>query len=90
MYQEAGIDGVEIHACHGDLIQQSWSKWSNQRTDKWGEPMYFSTRIIERIREVTGRDFIISIRIPGDDFASNGMATRIIRRWLRLWKPQVG
>ena len=42
--RDGGVDGIEIHACHGDFVQQSWSKWSNQRTDKWGEPMYFVTR----------------------------------------------
>jgi len=71
--QEGGLDGVEIHACHGDLVQQSWSKWSNQRKDKWGEPMYFSTRILEKIRKAIGRDYIISVRMTGDDFSYNGM-----------------
>jgi NADPH-dependent 2,4-dienoyl-CoA reductase/sulfur reductase-like enzyme len=71
--QEGGLDGVEIHACHGDLVQQSWSKWSNQRTDKWGEPMYFATQIVERIRKAVGKEFILSFRIPGDDLSYNGM-----------------
>ncbi len=71
--QEGGLDGVEIHACHGDLVQQSWSRWSNQRTDRWGEPMYFATQIVERIRKAVGKDFILSFRIPGDDLSYEGM-----------------
>jgi 2,4-dienoyl-CoA reductase-like NADH-dependent reductase (Old Yellow Enzyme family)/thioredoxin reductase len=71
--QEGGLDGIEVHACHGDLVQQSWSKWSNQRPDKWGEPMYFATRIVEKIRQAVGRDFILSFRMTGDDFSNNGM-----------------
>jgi 2,4-dienoyl-CoA reductase-like NADH-dependent reductase (Old Yellow Enzyme family)/thioredoxin reductase len=71
--QEGGVDGIEIHACHGDLVQQSWSKWSNQRTDKWGEPMYFATEIVSRMRAAVGKDFIICIRLTGDDFSHNGM-----------------
>ena len=73
--QEGGVDGIEIHACHGDLIQQSWSRWSNQRSDKWGEPMYFITEIISRMRATVGKDFIICVRLTGDDFSYNGMGT---------------
>jgi 2,4-dienoyl-CoA reductase-like NADH-dependent reductase (Old Yellow Enzyme family)/thioredoxin reductase len=71
--QEGGLDGVEIHACHGDIVQQSWSKWSNQRKDKWGEPMYFATQIVERIKKAVNKDFILSFRMTGDDFSNNGM-----------------
>jgi 2,4-dienoyl-CoA reductase-like NADH-dependent reductase (Old Yellow Enzyme family)/thioredoxin reductase len=71
--RDGGMDGIEVHACHGDLVQQSWSKWSNQRSDKWGEPMYFASRVVEAVKAACGRDFLISVRIPGDDFSSNGM-----------------
>ncbi|MGD9143192.1 MAG: FAD-dependent oxidoreductase, partial [Dehalococcoidia bacterium] len=71
--REGGLDGVEIHACHGDFVQQSWSKWANQRTDKWGEPMYFATRLIERIRKAVGKDFILSFKMTGDDLSFDGM-----------------
>ncbi len=71
--QRGGVDGIEVHACHGDLVQQSWSKWSNQRDDKWGEPMHFSREILERIRAAVGKEFIVSIRISADDCSENGM-----------------
>jgi 2,4-dienoyl-CoA reductase-like NADH-dependent reductase (Old Yellow Enzyme family)/thioredoxin reductase len=71
--KQGGVDGIEVHACHGDLVQQSWSKWSNRRDDKWGEGMYFATEILSRIRAKVGKDFIISIRISADDFSENGM-----------------
>jgi 2,4-dienoyl-CoA reductase-like NADH-dependent reductase (Old Yellow Enzyme family)/thioredoxin reductase len=71
--KEGGMDGVEVHACHGDLVQQSWSRWANQRTDKWGEPMAFSTELARRMRAVAGKDFIICFRITGDDFVPGGM-----------------
>ena len=60
--KDGGVDGIEIHACHGDLVQQSWSKWSNQRSDKWGEPMYFITETLSRMRTAVGKDFIIAVR----------------------------
>ena len=71
--QQGGVDGIELHACHGDLVQQSWSKWSNRRDDKWGEPMYFSREILSQIRSTVGKDFIVGIRISADDFSENGM-----------------
>ncbi len=71
--QEGGLDGVEIHACHGDFVQQSWSRWANQRTDKWGEPMYLATQLIERIRKAVGRNFILSFKMTGDDLSFDGM-----------------
>jgi NADPH-dependent 2,4-dienoyl-CoA reductase/sulfur reductase-like enzyme len=71
--KNSGVDGIEIHACHGDLVQQSWSKWSNQRSDKWGEPMYFITEILARMRAAVGKDFIIAVRTTTDDFSHNGM-----------------
>jgi 2,4-dienoyl-CoA reductase-like NADH-dependent reductase (Old Yellow Enzyme family)/thioredoxin reductase len=71
--REGNMDGIEVHACHADMVQQSWSKWSNQRTDKWGEPMFFATEIVNRIRAATGKDFIISVRMTGDDFTQGGM-----------------
>ena len=71
--QQGGVDGIEIHACHGDLVQQSWSRWANRRSDKWGEPMYFITEIVSRMRAAVGKDFIICVRLTGDDFSYNGM-----------------
>ncbi len=72
--RDGGVDGIEIHACHGDLIQQSWSQWSNQRTDKWGQPMYFITEILTRMRSAVGKDFIIAVRMTSDDLSYHGMS----------------
>ncbi len=65
---EAGMDGIEIHGAHGYLVQQSWSSWSNRRTDKWGERTAFIKEVVSRIRTAIGKENIISVRMPGDDF----------------------
>ncbi|MFD1486058.1 NADH-dependent oxidoreductase [Lacticaseibacillus baoqingensis] len=33
---DAGFDGVEIHNCNHDLLQQFFSAYSNHRSDQWG------------------------------------------------------
>jgi 2,4-dienoyl-CoA reductase-like NADH-dependent reductase (Old Yellow Enzyme family) len=67
---EAGIDGVELSASHGYLLQQSFSPWANRRTDEWGEPFRFITTVIERIRERIGAGAVLGARISVDDWVS--------------------
>ena len=71
--KRGGVDGIQIHACHGDLVQQSWSTWANQRDDEWGEPMHFATEILSAVRSAVGKDFIVSIRMSADDYCQGGM-----------------
>ncbi|MBC2640897.1 FAD-dependent oxidoreductase [Rhodococcus sp. 3A] len=65
---EAGLDGVELNATHGYLIQQSFTPAYNRRTDEWGDPMQFVTAIIQAIRERVGRGPALGVRISADDF----------------------
>ena len=67
---EAGLDGVELHASHGYLLQQSFSPWGNHRDDEWGEPLAFGRTLIERVRHEIGREPIVGLRISTDDFMS--------------------
>ncbi len=65
---ECGLDGVEVQAAHGYLVQQSMSPWANQRSDEWGERSRFATTIIERIRAAVGRDPVLGVRLAVDDW----------------------
>ena len=65
---ESGMDGVELHAAHGYLLQQSMSPWANQRTDEWGDPFRFVNEIMDRIRAAVGREPVMGIRLAADDF----------------------
>ena len=65
--QEAGVDGVEIHAVHeGYLLDQFTLPYTNQRNDEYGgsfENRYrFATDIVKRIKEVCGKDYPVSLR----------------------------
>lgn len=75
--KSAGIDGVEIHAAHGYLIDQFLSPYTNKRTDKYGGSLHNRIRILEEmitaIKHLCGPDFPISVRISGDEFVEGGL-----------------
>ncbi len=65
--RRAGIDGVEVHAGHGYLVDEFLSPSVNTRTDAWGGDAEHRARllleIIGAIRERVGRDFPLWMRI---------------------------
>lgn len=67
--KKAGYDGIQLHGCHGYLINQFISKKTNLRNDEYGGNVTnrarFAAEIIRKIREVCGEDFLISIRTAG-------------------------
>ena len=67
LLQDAGVDGVEIHAVHeGYLLDQFTLKYVNKRTDEYGgslENRYrFAAEIVQAIKKVCGDDFPVSLR----------------------------
>jgi len=67
--KRAGFDAVNIHSCHGSLIQLFMSRGANRRRDRWGKDLLlFPLKILERIRQVVGPDYPIIWRISGDEF----------------------
>ena len=65
---EGGLDGVELSASHGYLLQQSFTPAYNHREDEWGEPMRFITAVISAIRHRVGRTPVLGVRMSADDF----------------------
>ncbi len=69
--QRCGFSGVEISAGHGHLIHQFLSPRMNHREDEYGGDLDGRTRLlrtlIEAIRNACGREFIIALKLPGDD-----------------------
>jgi hypothetical protein len=69
--KRCGFSGVEISAGHGHLFHQFLSPRSNHRTDEYGGSWEARTRfvaeIVAAIRGACGRDFIIGLKLPGDD-----------------------
>lgn len=65
--QQAGMDGVEIHAVHeGYLLDQFAIPFFNHRKDAYGgsleNRMRLACEIIAGIREKCGEDFVITVR----------------------------
>lgn len=67
LLQDAGVDGVEIHAVHeGYLLDQFTLPYVNQRTDQYGgsfENRYlFAVEIVQAIKRECGKEFPVSLR----------------------------
>lgn len=69
--KKAGYDGVQLHGCHGYLINQFMASSANLRTDEYGgsaeNRARFAVEIIKKIRELCGKDFLIAVRTSGFD-----------------------
>lgn len=74
--QDSGIDGIEILAAGGYLINQFLSPKSNIRTDEYGGSFVNRTRfvkeVVEEIRRVCGPDYTVGIRFTADEFLDGG------------------
>lgn len=74
--QNAGVDGVEIHAAHGYLLGQFLSPFYNIRTDEYGGSFENRMRIVvevyNAIRAAAGKDFVVGIRMSADEFVEGG------------------
>ncbi|MCZ8130916.1 MAG: FAD-dependent oxidoreductase [Steroidobacteraceae bacterium] len=81
--RRAGLDGVELHANHDDLLEWFLSPLTNRRTDEYGgspeNRLRFLGEILSEIREGVGRDFTVGIRMnlleetPGGYDAAGGV-----------------
>lgn len=78
--QAAGMDGIELHGAHGYLIQQFLSPMTNHRTDQYGgseeNRARFALQLCEAIRERTGDDFALGIRLSADELQPEGMTVK--------------
>ncbi len=67
--KKAGYDGIQLHGCHGYLINQFISKKTNLRNDEYGgsdeNRARFAAEIIREIRNRCGEEFLISVRTAG-------------------------
>jgi 2,4-dienoyl-CoA reductase-like NADH-dependent reductase (Old Yellow Enzyme family)/thioredoxin reductase len=74
--REAGVDGVELHAGHGYLIDDFLSPATNHRTDEYGGPVEhrvrFLVEILRAIRSRVGDDYPVWCRINSTENRPGG------------------
>lgn len=76
--KQAGGDGVEIHAAHAHgLLGGFLSPLYNKRTDEYGGDingrLRLTLEVLAEVRRMCGDDFIIDVRISGDEYSDGGL-----------------
>ncbi len=82
--REAGWDGVELFSAQGYLLSEFLSPHVNRRTDEYGgsleNRMRFLLESLEAIRRDVGRDFVVGVRMNGDDYAPDGVTSEMAQQ----------
>lgn len=75
--RDGGLDGVDIHASSGYLIEQFLSPANNVREDEYGgsldNRMRFLMEILGAVRNEVGYDYCVGIRLPNEEFIPGGL-----------------
>ncbi len=73
----AGIDGVELHAGSGYLLNQFLSPYTNKRTDEYGGDRERRLRFVREVavatRAAVGKDFIVGLKLDADEYVPGGL-----------------
>jgi 2,4-dienoyl-CoA reductase-like NADH-dependent reductase (Old Yellow Enzyme family)/thioredoxin reductase len=75
--KRAGFDGADLCAFARHLIDAFFIPSVNRRTDEYGgsfdNRMRFAMEVIQAIRAAVGRDFILGMRVSGDELLDDGL-----------------
>ena len=85
--RDSGFDGTEVHLSHSYLLHQFLSPLYNKRDDEYGgsfdNRLRFAREVIQEVRNRTGEDWAIGIRVSLSDFIPGALdiedAVRISR-----------
>jgi 2,4-dienoyl-CoA reductase-like NADH-dependent reductase (Old Yellow Enzyme family)/thioredoxin reductase len=87
------FDGVLIHGAHGNLIAQFLSPLTNHRTDLYGGSFEnrcrFPLMLLKAVREAVGPEFIVEMRISGDEILPGGMRIDEVIEFLKLAQEHI-
>ena len=80
---EAGFDGLEIHAAHGYLIHQFLSPLSNQRKDAYGQDRsLFLNQVVDAVHSVWPTEKPLWLRISATDWLEGSVAVKNWVGWI--------
>ncbi|MQY02126.1 NADH:flavin oxidoreductase/NADH oxidase family protein [Actinomadura macrotermitis] len=89
--EQAGFDGVEIHAAHGYLLSQFLSPLVNRRTDAWGGPLENRARllldVVRAVRAAVAPSFAVAVKLNSADFQRGGFDADDARQVIAMLEP---
>ncbi|MFF9585583.1 NADH:flavin oxidoreductase/NADH oxidase family protein [Streptomyces achromogenes] len=89
--EQAGFDGVEVHAAHGYLLSQFLSPLVNKRTDQWGGSLENRARmlldIVRAVRAVVSPSFAVAVKLNSADFQRGGFDAGDARQVIEMLHP---
>jgi 2,4-dienoyl-CoA reductase-like NADH-dependent reductase (Old Yellow Enzyme family) len=84
----AGLDGCEIVASHGYLPAQFLNPRVNRREDEYGGAMEnrlrFLREVVADIRAKVGREFVVGLRITGDEKDADSIEASEVLQFCRM------
>ena len=91
--REGGLDGVDLHASSGYLIEQFLSPANNTRTDEYGgsleNRMRFLMEVLEAMRAAVGDEYCIGIRLPNEEYIPGGLTPEDNAEIAQIVEPYV-
>ena len=91
--QRCGYTGVELSAGHGHLFHQFLSPRTNLRQDDYGATLAGRSRLLvevcQAIRQLCGDDFMLAVKLPGDDGLRDGVTPLLAAQIARHLVDQV-
>lgn len=89
--EQAGFDGVEVHAAHGYLISQFLSPLVNRRSDEWGGELGNRARllldVVRAIRAEVSPSFALAVKLNSADFQRGGFDAGDAAKVLTMLEP---
>ncbi|MBL1082875.1 NADH:flavin oxidoreductase/NADH oxidase family protein [Streptomyces actinomycinicus] len=89
--EQAGFDGVEVHAAHGYLLSQFLSPLVNRRTDAWGGPLRNRARmlldVVRAVRAAVSPSFAVAVKLNSADFQRGGFDADDARQVIEMLAP---
>jgi 2,4-dienoyl-CoA reductase-like NADH-dependent reductase (Old Yellow Enzyme family) len=86
--EQAGFNGVQIHAAHGYLLSQFLSPLSNRRTDSWGGSLENRARllleVVKAVRASVTPGFSVAVKLNSADFQRGGFAEADAKQVVQL------
>jgi 2,4-dienoyl-CoA reductase-like NADH-dependent reductase (Old Yellow Enzyme family) len=70
--QQAGFDGIQLHAAHGYLLGQFLTPYTNRRSDEYGGALEQRMKLLRDVFRATrsrvGRDYPVILKLNGSDY----------------------